>query len=154
MGKPAVCAAKTQNMVICGSAGPGGHFCSIKIGHLGDCAFGPGGEQATQKRQRVSLGTAPQVELVYDSPQHSKAAEPRLSLLNDPRPHPQPQPPVPTVVKAPKPVLTAAKEELRPKPAAKPAAKPRARVHVICGSSGPVGSFCSMKIGHLGNCFE
>jgi len=55
----AICTAKVPYRLWCGSAGPRGSFCQMRLGHLGGCTFGPDScgmrrRRAVQKRASVS----------------------------------------------------------------------------------------------------
>ena len=140
---------------ICGSAGRNGHFCSMKLSHLGDCVFGlEGASESTHKRQRVSE-TVPQDSPNSPGEERPKAAKPSLPAVAE----------KPAPALKPAPAATKCKWAVKPKPAAKPmaaGAKRLGRVRVVCGSAGPLGwriqgtssGFCAKKLGHLGNCFD
>ena len=144
---------------ICGSAGPGGHFCSMKLGHLGDCVI-VGLEpkcEPTQKRERE---TAPQANSTTAAKKRPKAAAPSKPAAAPSRPAAAEM----TTPAPPKPVTVATKDTsaIKTKLAAKPKAARAARRVWVCGTAGPLGwriqgtssNFCTKKHGHLGNCFE
>ena len=144
---------------ICGSAGPGGHFCSMKLGHLGDCVI-VGLElkcEPTQKRERE---TAPQANSTTAGKKRPKSAAPSKPAAAPSRPAAAEM----TTPAPPKPVTVATKDTsaIKTKLAAKPKAARAARPVWVCGTAGPLGwriqgtssNFCTKKHGHLGNCFE
>ena len=139
---------------ICGSAGPGGHFCSMKLGHLGDCVIGFAQKcEPTQKRQRE---TAPQAAPSSDNNLTNTAGEKRPKAAAPSR-----QAAAEMTTPAPQPMTAATKDKsaVKTKLAAKPKAARAARGVWVCGTTRSLGqgtssSFCSKKHGHLGNCFE
>lgn len=147
---------------ICGSAGPNGHFCSMKLGHLGDCVFGVEKKsEPTQKRQRE---TAPQANSTKAAGEkRPKAAAPSRPAASKAAAPSRP-PATEMATPAPKPVPAATKDKsaTKTKLAAKPTAARAARRVWVCGTAGPLGwriqgtssNFCSKKHGHLGNCFD
>ena len=135
---------------ICGSAGPGGQFCSKKIGHLGECLL-VGLELKCEPVKKRKHEPAPQdsttIAAAKKSPKAAAPSRPAAAEMTTP---------------APKPVIAASKDKsvVKTKLAAKPKATKAVRPVKVCATPRPLGlqgtwpSFCTKEYGHLGNCFE
>ena len=135
---------------ICGSAGPGGQFCSKKIGHLGACAL-VGLELKCEPVKKRKHEPAPQdsttLAAAKKSPKAAAPSRPAAAEMTTP---------------APKPVIAASKDKsvVKTKLAAKPKATKAVRPVKVCATPRPLGlqgtwpAFCTKEYGHLGNCFE